>query len=232
MMNLTPTELERLTIFNAAQFARRNRAEGVRLSHPEAVALIADEMLLMARKGIAYEDIVDRAGRLLTTDDVLPGVAEMISVISVEGAFPEGTKMMVVFDPIAPGAATPEPHVTAGEIITPDTEVTLNASRESVSLEVVNTGDRDIQVRSHSHFFEVNRALEFDRAKAFGMRLDSPSGVGIRFEPGVRKTVALVRFGGEGRVHGFGGLTEGAIDDPEVRDAALKKARARNYRGA
>ena len=75
MMNLTPTELERLTIFTAAELARRHRWLGIKLSHPEAVALIADEMLTAARRDMPYDDIRDMAGRLLTTDDVMPGVA-------------------------------------------------------------------------------------------------------------------------------------------------------------
>lgn len=102
MMNLTLTEQERLIIFQAAEFARRHKALGIKLSHPEAVALIADEMLLAARRDMPYAEIVDMAGRLLTSDDVLPGVAGMISVVSVEGNFEEGTKMIVVFNPLAP----------------------------------------------------------------------------------------------------------------------------------
>src|SRR5690606_3764463 len=151
-----------------------------------AVALIADEMLLAARAGRAYDEIIDMAGKLLTTDDVLPGVAEMVTHICVEGSFEEGTKLIVVFDPIGPGKEPQESHAVPGEIITPDEDIELNAGRDRVTIEVTNTGDRDIQVRSHAHFFEVNRALQFDRAKAFGMRLDTPSGVGVRFEPGVR----------------------------------------------
>ena len=107
MMNLTPTELERLTIFTAAELARRHRGLGIKLSHPEAVALIADEMLTAARRDMAYDAIVDMAGGLLTTDDVMPGVAGMIGVISVEGCFAEGTKMIVVFKPIGPGTEAP-----------------------------------------------------------------------------------------------------------------------------
>lgn len=227
-MNLTPTELERLTIFTAAEFARRNRRDGVRLSHPEAVALITDEMMHAARRGVAYEEIIDMAGRLLTANDVMSGVPAMIPVICAEGAFPEGTKMMVVFSPIAPAPG----DLVPGEIITADGEIELNAGRRAVELEVVNTGDRDIQVRSHAHFFEINRALEFDRSKAFGMRLDSPSGVGVRFEPGIAKTVRLVAFGGARRALGFAGLTNGPLDEPNAREAALAAARARGYRGA
>src|SRR5690606_30532940 len=97
-------------------------------------------------------------------------------------------KMMVVFAPIAPA---PD-DVVPGEIISAEGEIELNAGRDAVTLTVVNTGDRDIQVRSHAHFFEVNRALEFERERTFGLRLDLPSGVGVRFEPGIPQTVRLV----------------------------------------
>src|SRR5258706_581762 len=80
-------------IFTAAELARRHRALGVKLSHPEAVALIADEMLVAARRDMPYEEIIEMAGQLLTTDDVMPGVAGMVSLVSVEGCFAEGTKM-------------------------------------------------------------------------------------------------------------------------------------------
>lgn len=228
MMNLTPTELERLTIFNAAEFARRNRRDGVLLSHPEAVALITDEMMHAARRDLPYEEIIDLAGTLLTAADVMPGVPAMIPVICAEGDFAEGTKMMVVFAPVAPAPG----DVVPGEIISAEGDIELNAGRAAVELRVLNTGDRDIQVRSHAHFFEVNRALDFARERAFGMRLDTPSGVGVRFEPGMAKTVRLVAFAGTRRVLGFGGLTNGLLDDPRVRDAAIAAARARGYRGA
>ena len=232
MMNLTPTELERLTIFTAAELARRHRALGIKLSHPEAVALIADEMLTAARRDLAYEDIVDMAGRLLTTDDVMPGVAGMIPMISVEGCFAEGTKMIVVFKPIGPGNEPVDEAIAPGEIITPDAEIEVNAGRRTVTVEVLNTGDRDIQVRSHAHFFEVNRALAFDRPRAWGMRLDVPSGTGVRFEPGIVQTVTLVALAGARRVFGEGGLAEGALDDAGTRERGLERARQRTYRGA
>ena len=226
-MNLTPTEMERLTLFTAAEFARRHKARGIPLSHPEAVALISDEMMLAARAGMAYEDIVDMACGLLTTDDVIQGVAEMANIISVEASFEEGTKMVIVFDPIRPGAERRRPESRSpGEIITPDGDIEVNAGRRSVVLDVVNTGDRDIQVRSHAHFFETNRALEFDREKAFGMRLDAPSGVGVRFEPGLRKQVRLVAIGGGGLVLGQSGLTNGDVNDDDVRARAFAAARA------
>ena len=106
-------------------------------------------------------------------------------------------------------------------------QIELNAGRRTASIEVANTGDRPVQVGSHAHFFEVNRALLFDRRAAFGLRLDIPAGTAVRFEPGDTKTVALVAFGGRGFVSGMNGLVQGAVslnnalDDAVIRAAAL-----------
>lgn len=231
-MNLSPTEVERLTIFSAAELARRYRSLGIRLSHPEAVALIADEVLTAARRGLSHADVVALGGTLLTTDDVEPGVATMVPYIAVEPTFEEGTKLVVVFDPIKPGREVASTEPVPGELMPAEGAIELNAGRARVRLAVTNTGDRPIQVRSHSHFFEVNRALDFDRARAFGMRLDRPSGTGVRFDPGVTVEVDLVAFGGTGEVHGFGALTNGRVTDPAVREAALTAARRNGYKGA
>jgi urease subunit gamma/beta len=94
---------------------------------------------------------------------------------------------------------------------------------------VANTGDRAIQVGSHFHFFEVNRALQFDRAAAFGMRLDIPAGTAVRFEPGDRKEVPLVALGGERRVFGLNGLTEGTTVGPDARARAVHRATERGF---
>ncbi|HTQ71151.1 MAG TPA: urease subunit beta [Acidocella sp.] len=230
-MNLSPTELERLTIFTAAEHARRLKARGVKLSHPEAVALIADEMLLAARCGQAYEDIVNMAASLLTPADVEPGVPSLAEFIAVEASFPEGTKLVIVFRPIADGQEDEGVDVP-GEIIAAEGEIELNEGRQRIEIEVLNTGDRDIQVRSHAHFFETNPALDFDRRAAFGFRLDVASGSGVRFEPGISRKVTLVAMAGERIVHGQGGLTRGRLDDPDIAASALEAARARGYRGA
>ncbi|MGE4481732.1 urease subunit beta [Acidocella sp.] len=228
-MNLSPTELERLVIFTAAEHARRLKARGVKLSHPEAVALIADEMLLAARCGQAYEDIVNMAATLLTQADVEPGVPTLAEFVAVEASFPEGTKLVIVFRPISDGAEDGE---SPGGIIAADGEIELNEGRERVEIDVLNTGDRDIQVRSHAHFFETNPALQFDRRAAFGFRLDVASGSGVRFEPGISRKVTLVAMAGDRIVHGQGGLTRGRLDDPEIAAAALEAARRRGYKGA
>ena len=231
-MNLTPTEQERLTIFTAAQLAREHKRRGIKLSHPEAIAYICDELLMCARAGRPLKDLMGYGAELLTSDDVMPGVPELIPVIHVEAVFPDGAKLITVHQPIRPGTAESPPSPRAGEIITPDEEIELNAGRKTGSVTVTNTGDRPVQIGSHFHFFEVNRALEFDRAATFGLRLDIPSGTAVRFEPGQEKAVALVEFGGRGRVSGFNSLTEGMIDSPEVRDQAIARAKAGGFRGA
>src|SRR6266480_4584866 len=96
-----------------------------------------------------------------------------------------------------------------GEYLLAETPVTANAGRLLVQIEVANSGDRPVQVGSHFHFFEVNRALRFDRAQAFGMRLNVPAGTAVRFEPGDEKRVTLVELAGARRVFGLNGLTAG-----------------------
>ncbi len=94
-----------------------------------------------------------------------------------------------------------------------------------------NTGDRPIQIGSHFHFFEVNKAMEFDRSLAFGMRLDIPAGTAVRFEPGAWKEISLVAFGGRSELTGLNNLTNGPSSDSAVRGAALERARGRGFKG-
>jgi urease beta subunit len=99
-----------------------------------------------------------------------------------------------------------------GEYVLQEGEITLNADREAIELEVANTGDRPIQVGSHYHFFETNIALAFDRAKARGCRLDIPAGSAVRFEPGQTRKVKLVPYAGDRHCYGFNGLVMGPLD--------------------
>ena len=105
-----------------------------------------------------------------------------------------------------------------------DGPIEINQGRPKMTLSVANTGDRAIQVGSHFHFFEVNRSLSFDRAAAFGMRLDIPAGTAVRFEPGDRQDVRLVSLGGTRRVHGLNSLTNGSLDSPRVQKDAHQRA--------
>jgi urease subunit gamma/beta len=231
-MLLTPTELERLTIFTAAELARKRRARGVKLNYPEAVALIADEILEGARDGKSVADMMSFGSTLLTTGDVLPGVAAMLPMLQVEATFLDGTKLVTVHEPIRHVAGAVADDLEPGAILTEDGDIELNAGRPKVTLTVVNTGDRPVQIGSHYHFFEVNKALDFDRAAAFGLRLDIAAGTAVRFEPGQEKEVTLTTFGGRRELSGLHGLTEGLADDPAVKSAALLKAQARGFRGA
>jgi urease beta subunit len=110
-----------------------------------------------------------------------------------------------------------------------DGDIELNAGRRKVDIDVANTGDRPIQVGSHAHFFEVNRALRFDRARAFGMRLDIPATTAVRFEPGDVKPVSLVEIGGAGVVYGMSGLVQGSVREPGALERALERAKALGF---
>jgi urease beta subunit len=117
--------------------------------------------------------------------------------------------------------------MTPGEYFIADGDIELNEARESVRLRVDNAGDRPIQVGSHTHFFEVNRFLRFDRARAYGRRLDIPAGTALRFEPGEGREITLVPFGGSRRAYGMSALTDGALE--ERRDHALSEAHRRGF---
>lgn len=116
-----------------------------------------------------------------------------------------------------------------GEYMFDGGEIELNAGRTVVTISVNNTGDRPVQIGAHYHFFEVNRALVFDRAKAYGMRLDLPSGTSARFEPGEVKKVNLIPYGGRREVYGFNGLVMGRLDDPYTRKASLQRCSDEGY---
>ncbi|MEO8004988.1 MAG: urease subunit gamma [Betaproteobacteria bacterium] len=186
-MHLNATELERLTLITAAEMARRNRSQGKRLSHAEAVALISDEVLSAARKGAPHADLVEYGRSLLTTDDVEPGVESLIPFVRLEACLTENGRRITVLDPIKPGRGLKtNPGGAAGP-----GQATME--RERISLDVLNTSDRVIQVRSHAHFYEVHHALKFDRQASLGTQLDRPAGASTRFEPGEIARVTLVR---------------------------------------
>ena len=116
-----------------------------------------------------------------------------------------------------------------GEYILDGPQIELNAGRAVVTVSVNNTGDRPVQIGAHYHFFEVNKALIFDRVKAYGMRLDLPSGTSVRFEPGDTKEVKLVAYGGRRVVFGFNALVSGRLDDPYTRETSLKRCLEQGY---
>jgi urease subunit gamma/beta len=215
-VRLAPRDVDKLLLHQAGALAQKRLARGVRLNYPEAVALIATQLLELIRDGRSVAELMDLGRTLLGRRQVMDGVPELVTEVQVEGTFPDGTKLVTVHHPIVAehgdlelalyGSFLPVPDrarfaeaprpLAAGEILVAEGPgvgpIELNAGRETLELGVTNTGDRPIQVGSHYPFAETNRALAFDRAAADGMRLDIPAGAAVRFEPGEQKTVRLV----------------------------------------
>jgi urease subunit gamma/beta len=194
-MRLTAWEEERLLIFTAAELARRHRATGLRLNHPEAVALICDAMLEAARAGATYAD-VEAAGRAaLRPDEVIDGVPTLLNEVRLEVLVGDGTRLIVLVDPLGAGAAGDD---RPGEIrLAADGGAgPSEPDRERRTLVVRNGSTRVVRVSSHYPFERVNPRLEFDRAAATGFRLDLPAGASLRWAPGESHEVTLVRYGG------------------------------------
>jgi urease subunit gamma/beta len=206
-MNLTPREKDKLLIARAAMVARNRLARGVKLNHPEAIALITDFVVEGARDGRSVANLMEAGAHVVTPDMVMEGIAEMIHDIQVEATFPDGTKLVTVHEPIRGSASKDVP----GAVIAGAGDVVMNEGRATIMLHVANTGDRPIQVGSHYHFFETNPALAFDRARARGMRLDIPAGTAVRFEPGQARDVQLVELAGDREVYGFRGEVMGKL---------------------
>jgi len=251
-MHLTPRDLDKLILHQAGFLAQKRLARGVRLNYPEAVALIATQLLEFIRDGRSVAELMDLGRRFLGTGNVLDGIPEMIDEVQVEGTFPDGTKLVTVHHPIVAdrgdltlalyGSFLPVPDTAGGVAASPldappgavtaqEGELVLNEGRAASSLTVVNRGDRPIQVGSHYHFVETNRALEFDRGAAYGCRLDIPAGTAVRFEPGETKTVMLVPIAGARVIRGGNGWADGAVSG-EGRERAVASAGARPFRGA
>jgi urease subunit gamma/beta len=209
-MRLTPHEQERLTVRVAAQTAHDRRARGLKLNHPEAVAVLTEWVLEGARDGRRVADLMGAGRHVLGAGDVLDGVAALIPEVQVEATFPDGTKLVTLHEPIRPTDTSPSGFVP-GEVVGPDDPIEINAGRPVTTLRVVNAGDRPVQVGSHYHFAEANPALDFDRAAAHGQRLDIPAGTAVRFEPGIAMDVDLVPLAGRRVVPGLRGAVGGPL---------------------
>ena len=233
-MHLAPREIEKLMLHNAGVLAQKRLARGLRLNYPESVALIATQLLEFIRDGRSVSELMDLGRQLLGRMQVMAGVAEMIAEVQVEGTFPDGTKLVTVHNPIAAehgdlelalyGSFLPVPNLQLfsqveeeeppiGALLPDEGELILNDGRETVSLEITNTGDRPIQVGSHYHFIETNSALKFDRSLSYGKRLDIPAGTAVRFEPGDTKTVSLVAISGNQVIRGGNSIATGAVSE-------------------
>lgn len=241
-MHLTPREIDKLILHQAGVLAQKRLARGLRLNYVEATALIATQLLEFIRDGRPVAELMDLGRQLLGTQDVLEGVPDMVDEVQVEGTFPDGTKLVTVHHPIvaehgdmalalygsfltrsvpAGVAGQPAEPIDAppGDVLAADGVIVLNAGRAAIELAVVNRGDRPIQVGSHYHFIETNRALQFDRRAAYGMRLDIPAGTAARFEPGETKTVTLVAIAGSRVIRGGNNWASGPVAaDRDLQD--------------
>jgi urease subunit gamma/beta len=247
-MHLSPREIEKLLLHNAGFLAQKRLARGLRLNHPEAVALIATQLLEFIRDGKRVAELMDLGRKFLGRNQVMNGVSEMIYDVQVEGTFPDGSKLVTVHHPIASengdlalalhGSFLPVPDVSIFKSVTDEAvpgsceilegEVELNVGRIGIELPVTNLGDRPIQVGSHYHFIETNASLQFDRAKAYGKRLNIPAGTAVRFEPGETKTVKLVEIAGKKVIRGGNNLANGKVS-AVGKKAALKRVKAKGF---
>lgn len=247
-MHLSPRELDKLALHQAGFLAQKRLARGVRLNHPEAVALIATVLLELIRDGRSVSELMDLGRKFLGRNQVMPGVAEMIYDVQVEGTFPDGSKLVTVHHPIASengdlslalyGSFLPVRKLSKfvgaeggdipGSCEIADGEIELNAGRGTVELQVTNLGDRPVQVGSHYHFIETNSALQFDRAASYGKRLDIPAGTAVRFEPGESKTVKLVEIAGKKIIRGGNNIASGKVT-LEGKKAAMKRVKKKAF---
>jgi urease subunit gamma/beta len=228
-MRLTPTERDRLLIFTAAELARARRARGLRLNVPEATALIADTVCEAARDGARLLEAARAGATVLTADEVLPGVVDIVTEVKVEAVFDDGTRLVVVRDPFGEGA------VGLGDDA-PGAVIPADRTHEPAPglhwIDVTNTADVPVSITSHFHFFEVNPRLDFDRAAAYGMRLAIGAGASLRFDPGSTVAAPLRPIGGGRIAIGYAGLVDGPLDAPGAKESALARAAEQGYLGA
>jgi urease subunit gamma/beta len=226
-VRLTPSERDRLLIFTVAELARRRLARGLRLNVPEATALIADTVCEAARDGSRLGEAIAAGRAVLGPGDVLPGVPEVMGDVKVEAVFDDGTRLVVVTDPIGAHGEATDPDNAPGAILLGSEP--LADWPGAVRVSVANTATVPISVTSHFHFFESNPRLRFDRAAAYGMRLAIPAGSSIRFGPGERTAVDLTPIAGDRVAIGFAGLVDGPLDAPGAKEEALRRAVACGY---
>jgi urease subunit gamma/beta len=208
-MRLTPWEEERLLIFTAAELARRHRASGLALNAPEAIALICDAMFEAARAGASYGEVEAAARGAVSPDEVMSGVRELIEDVRLEVLLGDGTRLVVVLDPLGlPGQASAGDGpgaIRAADEAKDDGSARDAGTARVLELAVRSESRRVIRVTSHYPFDRVNPRLVFDRGAARGFRLDLPAGASERWSPGETRTVRLVPFAGEGNRDGPGG---------------------------
>jgi urease subunit gamma/beta len=192
-VRLTAWEEERLLIFGAAELARRHRSAGLPLNAPEAVALICDAMLEVARAGRSYAEVEAAGLAAVAPDEVIDGVRELVDEVRLEVLLGDGTRLVVLVDPL--GRGRPLPADGPGAIVAGAGELPPD-DRPRLRLIVRSESRRTIRVSSHYPFERVNARLLFDRAAATAFHLDLPAGSFETWRPGETKEVELVAYAG------------------------------------
>jgi urease subunit gamma/beta len=205
-VRLTAWEEERLLIFSAAELARRHRAAGILLNAPEATAIICDAMLEAARAGRPYADVEAAGLAAVAPNDVIDGVRELVDEVRLEVLVGDGTRLIVLDDPLGLGRSM-APDGPGAIVPSRRPSVPATDTRERRRVTVRSESRRTIRVSSHHPFDRVNERLVFDRSGAAGFRLDLAAGAFETWAPGETREVELVRYGGAGgdrgdRAHG------------------------------
>ena len=240
-MRLAPKDIEKLMLHNAGALAQKRYARGILLNYPETIALLSAQLLEFIREGYSVAELMDLGMKILGVDDVMEGVPQMVDEVQIEGTFPDGTKLVTIHHPVCnknlsngyalygSGLTKANEKLIIDNSINPSPgakeyapdPIELNAGRKIKTIEVVNSGDRPIQVGSHYIFSETNAALKFDRAGVIGYRLNIPAGTAVRFEPGEKKIIHLVEIAGEQKIFGGNNLIQGTVtesDLPQIKE--------------
>lgn len=232
-MRIAPRDIEKLWLHTACVVAQKRYARGLKLNYPEAVALISGQLLELIRDGHNLQELNELGRNILGTDDVLPGVAEMIEELQVEGTLVDGTKLVSIHSPICKSGLDSKLALYASGLVKEDLNINtdnvmgvipgtvevgsdpieINIHRKTISIDVTNTGSRPVQVGSHCNFVETNRALSFDRVQTIGYRLNIAAGTAVRWEPGETKNVELVEIAGDKKIYGGNRIVEGSFSD-------------------
>jgi urease subunit gamma/beta len=246
-VHLSPKEIEKLMLHQAGVLAQKRFARGLALNYVETMALLASQLLEFIREGRSVAELMDLGKHMLGQRDVMPGVAAMVHEVQVEGTFPDGTKLVTVHDPICLEEGQPElalhgsgltrqssppllnsAPLIPGESMVAEGELELNVGRQTLSLTILNTGDRPIQVGSHYPFMESNRALQFDRRASYGYRLNIPAGTAVRFEPGESKKVSFVEFAGHKIYKGGNAQVDGQAKGKDL-DTLMEQMKSEGF---
>lgn len=220
-MELTPSEQDRLLLFTAGQLALARLERGIKLNKPEAIAIISNAVIEAARAGATHEQALNAGQNAVQEKDLMPGVAPLLTGISVEAVFDDGRRLVVVNYP-----TSEKSFVGAVTRLEPTVASVVN---NKLTIRVRNESKIQISVTSHMHFFEVNPKLKFNRELAYGMRPNIPSGTHIDFQPNEIVEVNLIPIEGDRILIGFAGLVDGSLDEPGMKVKALARMKEFGY---